>query len=142
MTTHPHDPVDTTPEPDDIVGAEVGHQVNIPPLPVKVDGPVRVVSPPTRSAGWRSYDLSTTVAVKILGRDPRRRRAVIIAHNSVTGTAKLGETAAQALSDQAFILPVGLGSLTDYCTIEYTSTDEVWASGSVDLSVLNEQWSD
>jgi hypothetical protein len=126
---------DLIPDTDDVLQEEAA-PVPMTPIPVVAEGPVRVQELPARSAGWRTYDLLPTEAVKVLEADPRRRRAVIQA----TGDAiMLGGSQAGATAGARF----GAGVL-----LEITTCDEVWARSvttppaACTLGVMNEQWAD
>jgi hypothetical protein len=119
---------------------------HIPPLPVVIDGVARVVQVPSMSAGWTRRNLAIGgPAVKILGNDPRRRRAVIHLVGFAGGLIGIGSTQAEAASDVGFL--AGLtGTAADVAswTLETSSTDETWAANLgatvVTASVYNEQW--
>lgn len=127
---------------DDILQSDDAHEVPIPPLPVTLVTPSNVILLPAHSGGWRQYPLSTTVPVRILGRDPRRKRAVIMGWSTADATTgiQLADGQALAASDRAFILPMVLKASLD---LEVTSVDEVWAmalGAACTVSVLNEHW--
>lgn len=145
MTTFEQDqaPADIVQEVDDQVAP-------VPPLPVTVTDPARVVLVPSFSAGMRTFSVTTTVAQKILDRDPRRKRALItVVATDSTNTVGviLAPTQSSTGGPTSFLLPmpgpnIALGR---QCAgpIEVTSMDEVWALGSggtVTVSVLAERW--
>jgi hypothetical protein len=136
--------------PATIVQEELDIGAAAEPLRVVTINPVQVQVVPARAAGFFQYSLTTTAAVRVLERDPRRKRAVLIAHdNTDAGTAHgvfLGGSQAEALSPYAFELGfitrgTGLGASSG--PMEITAIDEVWASAAIAdciLSVMNEQW--
>lgn len=128
------------PTPAEINQTENVATVPIPPLPVTVVDPIPVRDMPAVSSGWQAYDvpLTTSPAVRVLGRDPRRKRALIVAVDlaGTTGRMQLGGTQAEAGSDRATIWPINT-------PLEITGSDEVWASARtavITVSVINEQW--
>lgn len=149
----PPPPADFDQDPADILQETDGYDVKA--VPVCLEEPVRSILLPARAAAFRSYEVDTVTAQKILERDPRRKRAVITAHDDTdAGTAHgiyLGSTQASANTQYGFLLPftvrgTGLGAGTG--PLEITAIDEVWAitedsgAGTVIVSVLNEQWAD
>ena len=146
--------VDTAPDPDSIVQDGDPHEGREPvpmrPIPVALHGDpiVRVRELPTVLGAWSRYDLLVNAAaLPVLGRDPRRKRAVLMAVNTA-GTPSsviLGGTQAEASSDRGFLMSVTANSNVTPVQIEITHTSEVWASAltaNITLSVLNEQWAD
>lgn len=110
---------------------QVEEPEKVPPIPVTVTDPAQVRVLPAKTASFDSYDL-TQVAVKILGRDPRRKRA-IISTDPVT-FIRLGATQAQAMSAGATVIG----------NFELTTLDEVWAYTTKDttIGVITEIWAD
>lgn len=108
-------------------------------IPVCLEEPVRVQELPAKSAGFKSVDLVVGQSVKILERDPRRKRAVLVAYD-FTSQSKgvfIGVDQQAALSPYAALLPLS-NSLT------LTTFDDVWASAVTSpcsITVINEQWS-
>lgn len=116
-------------------------------VPVCVQEPVQTRELPTKSGGFRSFVLvAGAAAVKVLSRDPRRRRALLIAY-STTGIADhvhLSTTQAGGASEYTAHLPMqGSASSAVSPVLELTCLDEIWATTntqSVTLTVINEQW--
>lgn len=116
-------------------------------VPVSIQGVVDIRLLAARGAGMRSYNLSTTQAVKVAGHDPRRR---FLKLNCVdfTGTShgvRLGQSANEAMSPQAFILPVFQvgGSTATSVPLELSSINELWAvadTAACTLAVISENW--
>ena len=125
-------------------GAEL-HELQ--PVPVLIDSPVETRLMAARTAGLRSYDLSTTTAQRVATHDPRRRFLKINAVD-FTGTShgvRLGQTANEALSPHAYILPVFQvgGTTATSIPIEFSSITELWAvadTSACTLAVLTENW--
>lgn len=121
--------------------ADVEQTEELPPLapvavPVQVDGPVRVQQVPTVAADARTYILGDA-ATKILGRDPRRSVAILMA---ATGAVPFlfGYSQAAADAGTAAAWPAGLA-------LPLHSNEEVWVrSGTpgtpVTLTVVAENW--
>lgn len=126
---------DLNPPTDDVLQEEAA-PVKMTPVPVVVEGPARIQQLPTRSAGWRTYDLVPDAGQKVLEADPRRRRAVLQASGD---SIMLGGSQAGSRAGAQF---------TDGVLIEITSCDEVWArtvsvpAVACTLAVMNEQWAD
>lgn len=135
--------------PADIVQAVDDVTANVPPLAVTVTDPARVILMPAQSAGMRQFTLSTTVPVKVLDRDPRRKRAVVTLFDTggTSDGARLAGTQAATGGPTSFLLPlagpgIAAGNVASG-PLEITSMDEVWAlaqTAACTLSVLSEQW--
>lgn len=137
-------------KPGEILQEQECDETPIPPIPTVITDPVHTLELPTRSGGFRQYTLSTTSAVKILDRDPRRKRAVLTVFDTAGASngVLLGNTQAEAQSSYAALLPlpgpgIAAGNVA-FGPVELTMSDEVWASASGEscvISVINEQWS-
>lgn len=104
----------------------------MPTLPVVVEGTARTQEVPARSGPCYTAEVGTT-AEKILGRDPRRKSATIIA---ISQDVRIGTTQASAQSGARIpaVVPFVLGAM-----------DEYWAAavtGTTDISIITEQWAD
>ncbi len=118
------------------------------PIAVAQQGPVRTQDLPSKASGYKTYDLNTTTAVKILGQDPRRRRAVLIVadKNGVSRGAALGGTQAQAQESVGANIPLygtGISSSYSHPPVELLQSDEVWAiacGATCTVTVISEQW--
>lgn len=140
---------ETDPTPPEILQDEVTAPAPLPPLPTTVVDPVRIQNVPAKAAGWFTFDLAVGTATRILGEDPRRKRAVICVWDTAGASdgAILGGSQAAAVSDRGFVLGlvganIAAGNVGP-SMIEYTALDEVWASAKTapcTASVLNEQW--
>lgn len=154
----PHPPADpaelveTHNAPADVVQTIDDEIAAVPPLPVTVTDPARVILMPAKSSGWTQIPLTTTAAVKILDRDPRRKRAVLSLFDTggTSDGAVLGSTQAEAGSPYGFLLPlmgpnIAAGNVASAAMMEITAVDEVWAQAQAAaciVSIYNEQWSD
>lgn len=137
--------------PGDILQEQESYEIKTAPIETVICEPVRVLQLPARSGGFRSYDLTSTQAVRVLDRDPRRKRAVLQVFDTagVSTGARLGGTQAEGLSENAYLLGlpgpgIAAGNVIG-ATLEITNMDEVWASAvgeACTLSVLNEQWAE
>lgn len=130
---------------DDVILGTDFHQLTN--VPVEIAGVVQTRLLAARGAGMRSYNLTTTTAVKVAGHDPRRR---FLKLNCVDFTAtshgvRLGQTANEALSPQAFILPVFQvgGTTATSVPLEISAITELWAvadTAACTLAVMSENW--
>lgn len=116
-------------------------------VPVDVSGVVETRLLAARGAGMRSYDLTTTTAVKVAGHDPRRRflKLNCVDFTGASHGVRLGQSANEALSPHAFILPVFQvgGSTATSVPLELSSVNELWAvadTAACTLAVLSENW--
>ncbi len=103
-------------------------------IPVCIDTPVNTRELPSKYAGMTTYNDVSTTAIKILGRDPRRKSATII---GLDQNLRFGPTQGVATSTGA-VWPA---------VVPYVSTcyDELWASSvtsTTDISVIIELWAD
>lgn len=135
------------PAPSEIVQDLTDHPADVPPLPIVAAEPLNVREVPSRAAGWQSYDLTTTLAVQILSRDPRRKRAVITGFTAQATCkgARMGPTQAGATSGYAFLFPSALAAGGFPAILELGSEDELWAIADTQvctISVINEQWAE
>jgi hypothetical protein len=122
-------------EPDvDEVVQEEPTETHIQPVPVTIEGPVRVQELPSRVASTRSYILSTTPE-QILGADPRRRRALLV---GVTNIIWLGTTPNDVTGPYPFALPVGVPIVLEHQAPIYAAS----ATGTATLSMVVENWAD
>lgn len=142
---------ETTLEPDD---SEVEQQEAAPgltALPVVVEGTVRTQQLPAKAAGARRIVASLTDPKRLLGRDPRRRRAVIQLYDA-TGTSHgifYGTSSNEVAPPAAFAARLGLGlpgaiPVASHL-LEVTNIDELWCladTAACEVSVLAEQWAD
>jgi hypothetical protein len=122
----------SSPEPDEVLQEEPTTR-NIPPVPVAVDGPVRVQALPSPVWAMVSYAGVTTSAIQIIGGEPRRRKALLLASAAI----RLGPSGAQA-DAQAAPWPANT-------PLEMTHDGEVWAradTGTVNIFVLVEYWTE
>lgn len=125
-------PAPDDPTPDEVLQDEPTTR-NIPPVPVTVAGPVRVQTLPSPVWAMVSYAGVTTAAIQILGAEPRRRKATLLA-NAAT---RLGPSGAQA---DAMSAPWPANT-----PLEMTHDGEVWAradTGTVNIFVLVEYWTE
>lgn len=137
--------------PGDILQEQEAYPAATDPIPTIVCEPVRSITLPAKSGGYRNYALTTTESIQVLGRDPRRKRAVLQVSDQEgeSAGAFLGGTQGEALTGNAFLLalpgPAIAATPVVSTTLEITSMDEVWASAltaDCTLSVINEQWAE
>lgn len=139
-------------EPDDAEVEQAEYDHGATSIPVEVCGPVRTQALPSKAAGYRRVTVGTTQALRVLGRDPRRRRAVIQVYDA-TGTTHgvfYGATAAEVAPPAPFAarlgvtLPAGGVPVASH-PLELTGMDELWVladTAACELSVSAEQWAD
>ena len=123
---------------------------NTTPVPTVICEPVRSIILPARIGAFTQHTLSTTTPIRVLDRDPRRKRAVITLFDTAGASdgAVLGGTQAVSLNN-GFLLPfpgpnIAAGNVAS-TVLEITSVDEVWATAmtaACTLSVMNEQWAE
>lgn len=135
--------------PEDVVGVVVEDVSAIPPLRITAADPLRTLALPAESGGALNRDLATTGATKILDRDPRRKRAVIVLFDTggTSDGAFIGGTQAEANSDLGFLLPLFgpniAGGNVASIAFEVTSMEELWArafTAACKCSVWIERW--
>lgn len=124
-------------DPEDIVQAEEPYDP-ARPINVTVCGPVETREVPAVRAGYRTeQSVTTTVAVKILAFEPRRKSAVLIAQGQdiwLAGSQAGAQVGASGAARIPALLPFVIGHL-----------DEVWAcsvTGTTDIAVLAEYWTE
>lgn len=147
---HAYEVVEFDNTPDEIYQEQETEELPVDPIPATIVDPVRSQAMPARIGAFTRHTLSTTDPIRILDRDPRRKRAVITLFDTAGASdgAILGSTQAVALNN-GFLLPLPGPGIADGNVVsqalEITSLDEVWAAASgaaCTLSVLNEQWSE
>jgi hypothetical protein len=120
-------------EPDDaeVVQVEDGADYT---AKVVVEGPVRTVELPSKSGGMFTVPAVDGNGQRLLGRDPRRKQATIVA---LAQDVRVGGSQAQAsLAGARWPANVPL---------VYSGKDEVWAAAvtaTTDVSVIVENWAD
>jgi hypothetical protein len=123
------------PEVEELNQSESPSPLVVNPVPVDVQGPVKVQQMPAQTGSTRNYSVVDTDATKITKNDPRRSRLRIWTQ---TQPVYVGYTQAEALGTQAAILPTGL-------ILEIGNLNEVWvrsatAGQTAVVSALNDQW--
>lgn len=104
-----------------------------PTVPVEVQGPVQVDELPARSGGCFAVTASTA-PLRLLGNDPRRKRAVVI---SIDQNIYIGNTSSQVL------MPSGAALWPQDVALELQNSDEWWvaaASSTTTVTVIVENW--
>lgn len=129
--------IDVTPEPEEVVQAEE-EPYGTRPIPVTLCGPAQVRELPAVRAGYNTEQaVTTTVAVRILNFEPRRKGAVIIAQDQdiwISGSQAGAQMGASASIRIPAVVPFSIDHL-----------DEVWAcsvSSTTDISVMTTYWSE
>ncbi|MEU0398348.1 hypothetical protein ABZ208_37520 [Streptomyces sp. NPDC006208] len=129
--------IDLTPEPEEIVQSE-DDDYNLTPIPTTVCGPVGTRELPGIRAGYKTESgVSSTLGVKLLPLEPRRKSAVLMANDQdiwISGS----QAGAQAGASGAFRVSAVVPFTIDHM-------DEVWAcavSGTTDISVMTTLWSE
>lgn len=109
-------------------------------IPVTVEGPVRVQSPPAVSLQVSQQFLDSTGGfiqpVRLLGDDPRRKRAQIVAKDQAM---RVGTSQKQVMNPTTCaVWPAGV-------MLEVCSRTELWVAADTAttiVSVITEQWAD
>lgn len=127
---------DFQPDIDDVLQEEE-QAAPLTPIPVVVQGQVRVQDPPAVSLQVGQWALDASVgAQRVLGDDPMRSRVQLTA---VGGVVRIGVSQKQvAYSSTCMLLPAGV-------LLELRARSEIWAaadSGTVTLSGAMEKWTD
>lgn len=102
-------------------------------VPVEVVGTVRTEEMPTRTTGFRTFNVTPTGAQQILDNDPRRKSATII---PLTDDIRIAGDQSSAVSPAGTLLPLGM-------PLVLTSSDAIWAASvlaATDISVFFELW--
>lgn len=138
--THDVDPDDfddfDAPDTDDVLGEEP-EAFDIRPVPVEVQGAVRVEQPGPRAGGIYTVQvpLSTSgTPVKLLNDDPRRETATIVALDS---DIYIGLERGDVIGSP------GAGRWPAAVPMVYRLTDELWATAvtvATTVTVVVEQW--
>lgn len=139
-------------EPDDATVEQEEAPPALGVIPVSVEGPVQTRELPAKAAGYRRVTLNTTQPQRVLGRDPRRRRAVIQVYDA-TGTSHgvyFGTSLNEVTPPSAYAARLGVtlpagGIPVASHPLELTGMDEVWAvadTAGCELTVIAEQWAD
>lgn len=130
--------LDVTPEPDEIVQAEEYAASKSGPIEVAVCGPTEVRELPAVRAGYKTEQaVTTSLAVKLLAFEPRRKEGLIIAQSEdiwISGT----QAGAQSGAAGAMRWP----ALVPYVV---THLDEVWVcavESTTDVGVASTYWSE
>jgi hypothetical protein len=139
-------------EPDNATVEQAEDAPGLGCIPVSVEGPVSTRELPAKAAGYRRVTASTTEPQRVLGRDPRRKRALLQVYD-VTGTTHgvfYGTTRNEVAPPAPFAarlavtLPAG-GIPVASQVIELTGSDELWIladTAACDVTVSAEQWAD
>lgn len=126
-----------TSDPEEIVQTEHEY-ADAPPITVCVSGPVETRELPARQVGYRTeQNVSSTVAVRLLTFEPRRKSAVICAVGQdiwLSGS----QAGAMAGAAGAIRVPAVVPWAVDHL-------EEVWAmavTGTTDIGVQSTYWSE
>lgn len=126
-----------TPDPEDIVQAEE-EAYDTKPVAVSVCGPVETREVP--AAGYPGYftasAVGATVGVRLLGMEPRRKHATLIAQDQDIWISS-SQAGAQSGAGGAMRIPAVVPYVIDHL-------HEVWAcavTGTTDVSVATVNWS-
>lgn len=155
MTTYPHGATAASEiEPDDATVEQEEAPPGLGCIPVTVEGPVRSVELPAKGNGSRRYPVGTTQPVRILGRDPRRKRATVQVYDATGATRGIfhgateteltptdGATAPAFAARLAATGPASAPVASELLVI--TSLDELWViadTAACEVSVISEQW--
>lgn len=123
----------TDPAPEEVLQEEETPIRTGAPVPVVVEGPVRVQTLPSPVWAMLSYAGVGTTPIQVLAGEPRRRKATIVP----SAAARFGASGAQA-DAQSAAWPASL-------PLEMTHDGEVWAradTGTANIFVLVEYWTE
>jgi hypothetical protein len=139
----------SNPEPSEILGIEPDESTRIAPVPVTVEGPVRVQQMPAVNGYMRTINI-TDVPEQIAGVNPRRSRLVL--RNTAIAPAdgdkiNVANTAGEAAAGTGFIL--ASDAWGSNMSTELFHQGEVWAAltpatgvASMPLSMIIEEWTE
>lgn len=125
-----------TPDPEEIVQSEED-AFPLQPIPVYACGPVETREMPGIRAGYKTETgVTTTLGVKLLSLEPRRKSVTIIPTEAVwiSGT----QAGAQAGAAGAILIPADLPFVIEHM-------DQIWvcaATTPADVSVMTTYWSE
>lgn len=129
--------LDVTPEPEEVVQAEEPYDPHRP-INVTVCGPVQTREVPAVRSGYRTEQaVGTTVGVRLLPFEPRRKTGRIIALSQDIWISN-SQAGAQSGASGAMRIPASVPYPVDHL-------DEVWAcavTGTTDISVESAFWSE
>lgn len=130
--------IDVTPGPGEIVQAEE-EEFNARPVGVTVSGPVQTREVPASGhPGYQTVSaVGTTVAVRLLALEPRRKYATLLAHDQDMWIAT-SQAGAQAGAGGAMRIPAVVPFVIGHM-------HEVWAcavTGTTDIGVETVNWSE
>ncbi|MFJ6530882.1 hypothetical protein ACIQMZ_37250 [Streptomyces longwoodensis] len=128
--------IETTPEPDDVVQAEYIEATR--PVDVVVRGPVQTRELPAKGAGYKTDQaVGTSVAVKVLPLEPRRKSAIIIPVSQDVWISA-SQAGAQSGAAGAMRWPAAVPYVVDHM-------EEVWVcavTGTTDVGSESRMWSE
>lgn len=126
---------DLQPDTDDLLQEEQ-HAAPLTPIPVVVEGPARTVELPVERMVADQVDVDTITPIRILGRDPRRKRCVLMPSG---GAVRLAASKKQCIPGSGAIVPTG-------AMLVLSAYGEIWvmaSSGSATtVSYVAEYWAD
>lgn len=154
MTTDRYDATDqAATEPDDATVEQVEHAGPLTTIPVCVEGPTTTRELPAKASGYRRVTVGTTTPLRVLGRDPRRKRAVLQVYDAMGAThgVMIGTTINEVAPPASFAArlavsaPATAGAAVASPLLELTSLDELWLladTAACDVTVISEQWAE
>jgi hypothetical protein len=126
-----------TPEPEEIVQSEED-VTPLQPLPTYVCGPVETRELPGVRVGYKTEpNVTTSLGIRLLQLEPRRKSATIIAADQAIWVAT-SQAGAQSGAAGAMRIPVDTPLVVDHM-------DEVWAcsvTGTATVGVASTYWSE
>jgi hypothetical protein len=138
----------SNPDPSEVLGIEPD-DARIAPVPVTVEGPVRVQQMPAVNGYMRTINI-TAVPEQIVGINPRRSRLVLrnVAIAPADGNKiNVANTAGEAAAGTGFILASDAWGSNESTQLFHQG--EVWAAltpttgvSSMPLSILVEEWTE
>ncbi len=131
--------IDLTPEPDEVVQSETVYIASGDrPVSVKVCNPVQVRELPAVRVAYQTISaVGTTVGVRLLPFEPRRKSAVIMATDQDVWISS-SQSGAQVGASGSAKIPVNVALTIDHL-------EDVWVcsvTSTTDISVITAYWSE
>jgi hypothetical protein len=151
MSDYTHGSTEVELQPDDQEVMQTEHAPGLQCIPVTVEEPVRTVELPAKSGGSRRYVASLTTPQRVLGRDPRRKSAVIelfdvagLSRGIFYGTSQNEVNPPSSYAARLALAPAAAVP-TRSAQLHWDVVDELWMIADTavcDVSVTAAQWAD
>lgn len=115
---------------------EQSEVLDVPTVPVRVEGPVNIRSlPGVIGNHGKANFANTTDAVEVLNEEPRRKRVLLVAKS---GEIWVGTSQQQVVQELCMLLPINV-------VLEVTHKESLWAKpesvATATLAFVHELWS-